>query len=63
MWVVNFLGNFSHYDFFQNKLFRKILSGIQTVSNSLNPDQVGRSVMSDLGPNCLQKLSADDTRG
>ena len=31
------------------------------VSNSLDPDQARRSVGSDLGPNCLQKLAADDT--
>ena len=35
--------------FFQNELFRKFLSGICFV----RPD---------LGPSCLQKLSADDTR-
>ena len=29
------------------------------VSNSLDPDQVRRSVEPDLGPDCLQKLSAD----
>ena len=29
--------------------------------NSLDPDQARRSVGPDLGPNCLQKLSADDT--
>ena len=27
----------------------------------LNPDQVRRFVWSDLGPNCLQRLWADDT--
>ena len=31
-----------------------------TVSNSLDPDQDRRSVGPDLGPNCLQRLSADD---
>ena len=30
------------------------------VSNSLDPDQARRFVGPDLGPNCLQKLSADD---
>ena len=29
-------------------------------TNSSGPDQDGRSVDPDLGPNCLQKLSADD---
>ena len=39
-------------DFFQNHLFRKILSGMP--SHFVGPD---------LGPNCLQRLSADNTRG
>ena len=32
------------------------------VSNSLDPDQARHLVGPDLGPNCLQKLSADDTQ-
>ena len=31
------------------------------MSNSLDPDQARRFVGPDLGPNCLTKLSADDT--
>ena len=31
------------------------------VSNSLDPDQIRRFVRSDTSPNCLKKLSADDT--
>ena len=31
------------------------------MSNSLDPDQARRVVGPDLGPNCLQRLSADDT--
>ena len=49
-------------NFFQNQLFRKILSGIPSVSTSLDPDQTRHFVGSDLGLNCLLKLSADDTR-
>ena len=30
------------------------------VSNSLEPDQARHFVEPDLGPNCLQRLSADD---
>ena len=30
------------------------------VSNSLDPDQERHPVVSDLGPICLQRLSADD---
>ena len=32
------------------------------MSNSLDPDQTQGFVGPDLGPNCLQRLSADDTR-
>ena len=32
------------------------------MSNSLDPDQARHFVGPDLGPNCLQKLSADNTR-
>ena len=31
------------------------------MSNSLDPDQGRRIVRSDLGPNCLPRLSTDDT--
>ena len=31
------------------------------VSNNLNPYQARQNVGHDLGPNCLKKLSADDT--
>ena len=31
------------------------------MSNSLDPDQNRHYVSPDLGPNCLQRLSADDT--
>ena len=31
------------------------------MSNSLDPDQARRTVGPDLGPNCLPRLSADDT--
>ena len=31
------------------------------VSSRLDPDQVRRFLEPDLGPNCLQRLSADDT--
>ena len=30
------------------------------MTNCLDPDQARRSVGPDLGPNCLQRLSADD---
>ena len=49
--------------FFKINFFEKILSGNTIrVSNSLHPDQARPSVGPDLGPNCLQRLSADNTR-
>ena len=48
---------FSSSDFFQ--LFQKVLPGTLSVSNGLDPDQ-DRHVGPDLGPNCLQWLSAYD---
>ena len=41
---------------FSKRSFRNTIS----VANSLDPDQAGRFVVPDLGPNCLQTLSADD---
>ena len=43
--------------FFSVKSFRKTIR----MSTSLDPDQAHHFVKPDLGPNCLQKLSADDT--
>ena len=48
---------FSKTTFWKNS-FRNTLWG----SNSLDPDQARYFVWPDLGPTCLQKLSADDTR-
>ena len=58
------LGNFACFlssaDFFQNQLIGKLLSGIpsecQTVWIQIRPD-----LGPDLGPYCLQKLSANET--
>ena len=44
----------------QNQLFQKILSGTLSVSNGFDPYQDQGSVIPDLGPNCLQRFSADD---
>ena len=60
------LGIFSHFlssaDFFQKFFFLKnSFRNTIKVSNSLDPDQAGHFVRPDLGPNCLQSLSADDT--
>ena len=48
--------------FFKINFFRKILSGIRSVSNTLDPDQAQHSVGRNLGTNCFQKSSADNTR-
>ena len=58
------LGNFSCFFavclFFLKLLFPKNLSGLPSASNSLDPDQAQHFVWPDLGPNCLQRLQADD---
>ena len=54
------LGNFHYFllsaDFFQF-FFKKFLSGIPSVSNSLDPDQARHFVGPGLGPNCFQTLN------
>ena len=53
----------SSTDFFSKSTFsKKYFRNTIRVSNSLEPDQAPHSVGPDLDPNCLQKLSADDTR-
>ena len=47
----------SFADFFGN-YFRNTIR----VSNCLDPDQARNSVAPDMGPNCLQRLQADETR-
>ena len=58
------LGDFalSSADFFSKLTFSKIsFRNTIRVSNRLDPDQARRFVGPDLGPNCLQRRSADDT--
>ena len=51
----------SSADFFSKSSFSKsFLRNTFRVSNGLDPDQDRLSVGPDLGPNCLQSLSADD---
>ena len=50
------LMNFPKSTFLKNS-FRNTIS----VSNSLDPDQARHFVRPDLGPKCLQRVSADDT--
>ena len=61
------LGNFSCFFvvcwFFSKSIFSKnSFTNTIRVSNSLDPDQARQNVGPDLDPNCLQRLSADDTR-
>ena len=47
-------------DFFSKSTFSKSsFRNIFRVSNSLDPDHTRQNVGPDLGPNCLQRLSAD----
>ena len=58
-----FMPLLSSAEFFQNQIFGNILSGIPSECHlhSLDPDQAQCFVEPDLGPNCLQRLSAEDT--
>ena len=47
--------------FFKVNFFEKFFREYQQDVNSLDPDQAQHFVGPDLGPNCLQRLSADDT--
>ena len=47
--------------FFKINFSKNSFGNTIRVSNSLDPDQARHSVGPDLGPNCLQKLSADDS--
>ena len=51
----------AEFFFSQNHLIRKILPEIPFVSNSLDPNQAPPNVGIELGPSCLQRLSADNT--
>ena len=49
----------SSAEFFRKYLFQKLPLG-KTVLNGLDQDQDRKNVGPDVGPNCLQSLSADD---
>ena len=60
-WVI-FHDLLSSAEFFQKLTFIKnSFSFTVRVSNGFDLDQARRSVRPDLDPNCLQKLTADDT--
>ena len=48
--------------FFKKKISKNSFRNTIRMSNSLDPDQAQWSVKPYLGPNCLQKLSVDDTQ-
>ena len=58
-------GNFSCFlssaDFSLSTSSKNSFMNTIGISNSLDPDQARRFVEPDPGPNCLQRLSADDT--
>ena len=59
------LGNFSCFccrlqTFFKINFFKKSFRNTIRLSNGLDPDQDCHVISPDLGPNCLQRLSADD---
>ena len=57
-----FFHGFLSSDFFSKSTFSKnSFRNTIRVSNRLDPDQARHFVGPDLGPKCLQKLSADDT--
>ena len=47
--------------FFKIDYFKRTFSNTFRVSNSLDPDQARHFVGPDLGPNCLPRLSANNT--
>ena len=63
--ILKELGNFSWF-FFSSADFSKLTFSKHSfantfgVSNVLGPDQGRHSIVPDLGPNCLQKLRAED---
>ena len=61
-WVILLVWFFLSADIFQNYFFlQKVFRNTIRVSNSLDADQVRHFFVADLVPNCLHRLSADDT--
>ena len=52
----------SSSDFFKINFFENSFRNTIRVSINFDPDQAQRFIVPDLDPNCLQKLSADETR-
>ena len=47
--------------FFKINFFKTFFQKYHQIVKHLDPEQAGHVVRPDLGPNCLQRLSADDT--
>ena len=60
-WVILHSVLLAAYCSFQNQLLKLSFRDTISVPNSLVPDQARRFVGLDLGTNCLQRLSAEDT--
>ena len=60
---VSFLLLLSSADFLKSTFQKQSFRNTIRVSNSLDPEQDRHSVGPDLGPNCLQGLSADEKVG
>ena len=61
--TLSLLGSFAYCFHLLIDLFSQNISFRNTIRmlNSLDPDQARQNVGPDLGPNCLQRLSTDDT--
>ena len=57
---ISLLGDFAYYIVVKMNRFEKFFQGYHQNINKLDPYQDRHLVRSDLGPNCWQKLSADD---
>ena len=61
-WVILFAFLLSADFFFQTNFFENYFRNTIRVSNILDPEQAWHLVEHDFGPNCLQRLSTDNTR-
>ena len=48
--------------FFMNTIRAKVSNALDPDQDQQNPDQNWHSVSADLGPDCLQRLSAEDKK-
>ena len=62
--VVSAFGFYYSFTLYYSAIFNSLIAGFFfnsiRASNSLDPDQARHFVGPDLGPNCLQRLSAND---